>query len=190
MSRSTQRPGCGTAKLIGGDRCPIVDTWWQTETGAIMISPLPGVTAAKPGSAMRPLPGIGAEVVDDHGPAGAGRRRRIPRADRAVAEHAARHLGRRAALQATPTGHAWRHVLRRRRRQDGRGRGYLVARSRRRRDERLRPPHLHHRGRVGARIAPRRRRGSRRRRDRCNDGAGHRGIRHRARQRRRRQGER
>jgi acetyl-CoA synthetase len=50
---------------IGGDRCPIVDTWWQTETGAIMISPLPGVTATKPGSAMRPLPGIGADVVDD-----------------------------------------------------------------------------------------------------------------------------
>src|SRR5678809_263843 len=50
---------------IGGDRCPIVDTWWQTETGAIMISPLPGVTATKPGSAMRPLPGISADVVDD-----------------------------------------------------------------------------------------------------------------------------
>lgn len=50
---------------IGGDRCPIVDTWWQTETGAIMISPLPGVTASKPGSAMRPLPGIAADVVDD-----------------------------------------------------------------------------------------------------------------------------
>ncbi|MET7420308.1 acetate--CoA ligase [Dactylosporangium sp. NPDC005555] len=50
---------------IGGDRCPVVDTWWQTETGAIMISPLPGVTAAKPGSAMRPLPGISADVVDD-----------------------------------------------------------------------------------------------------------------------------
>ncbi|MFG2038966.1 acetate--CoA ligase [Dactylosporangium sp. NPDC048998] len=52
-------------KHIGGDRCPIVDTWWQTETGAIMISPLPGVTATKPGSAMRPLPGITADVVDD-----------------------------------------------------------------------------------------------------------------------------
>jgi acetyl-CoA synthetase len=50
---------------IGGDRCPIVDTWWQTETGAIMISPLPGVTATKPGSAMVPLPGVSAEVVDD-----------------------------------------------------------------------------------------------------------------------------
>ena len=53
-------------EVIGGDRCPIVDTWWQTETGAIMISPLPGVTATKPGSAMRPLPGISAKVVDDH----------------------------------------------------------------------------------------------------------------------------
>jgi acetyl-CoA synthetase len=52
---------------IGHDNCPIVDTWWQTETGAIMISPLPGVTATKPGSAMRPLPGIDADVVDDQG---------------------------------------------------------------------------------------------------------------------------
>ncbi|MEV4159454.1 acetate--CoA ligase [Nonomuraea dietziae] len=52
---------------IGGERCPVVDTWWQTETGAIMISPLPGVTAAKPGAAMRPLPGITADVVDDQG---------------------------------------------------------------------------------------------------------------------------
>jgi acetyl-CoA synthetase len=52
---------------IGGGRCPVVDTWWQTETGAIMISPLPGVTHAKPGSAMQPLPGIVADVVDDTG---------------------------------------------------------------------------------------------------------------------------
>jgi acetyl-CoA synthetase len=52
---------------IGGDRTPVVDTWWQTETGAIMISPLPGVAAAKPGSAMTALPGIGADVVDDTG---------------------------------------------------------------------------------------------------------------------------
>jgi acetyl-CoA synthetase len=50
---------------IGRERCPIVDTWWQTETGAIMISPLPGVTVTKPGSAMTPLPGISADVVDD-----------------------------------------------------------------------------------------------------------------------------
>ncbi|KQQ42677.1 MULTISPECIES: acetate--CoA ligase [unclassified Nocardioides] len=54
-------------EVIGGERCPIVDTWWQTETGAIMISPLPGVTAGKPGSAMTPLPGIEADVVDEAG---------------------------------------------------------------------------------------------------------------------------
>ena len=52
---------------LGANRTPIVDTWWQTETGAAMISPLPGVTAAKPGSAMAPLPGISARVVDDDG---------------------------------------------------------------------------------------------------------------------------
>jgi acetyl-CoA synthetase len=54
-------------EVIGSNLCPIVDTWWQTETGGIMISPLPGVTGCKPGSAMRPLPGIGAEIFDDHG---------------------------------------------------------------------------------------------------------------------------
>jgi acetyl-CoA synthetase len=54
-------------KNIGGNRTPVVDTWWQTETGAIMISPLPGVTAAKPGAAMKALPGVSAEVVDDAG---------------------------------------------------------------------------------------------------------------------------
>jgi acetyl-CoA synthetase len=54
-------------RVIGGDRTPVVDTWWQTETGAIMISPLPGVTETKPGSATRPLPGIAADVVDNEG---------------------------------------------------------------------------------------------------------------------------
>ena len=54
-------------RVIGDGRCPIVDTWWQTETGAIMISPLPGVTHAKPGSAQVPLPGIAVDVVDDAG---------------------------------------------------------------------------------------------------------------------------
>jgi acetyl-CoA synthetase len=52
-------------KVIGGERCPIVDTWWQTETGAIMITPLPGITETKPGSATQPFPGIKAEVVDE-----------------------------------------------------------------------------------------------------------------------------
>jgi acetyl-CoA synthetase len=62
-------------RVIGGGRCPVVDTWWQTETGAIMISPLPGVTATKPGSATQPLPGIDVAVVDRQGnpvPAGKG----------------------------------------------------------------------------------------------------------------------
>jgi acetyl-CoA synthetase len=54
-------------KTIGGERCPVVDTWWQTETGAIMISPLPGATTLKPGSATFPLPGIKAEICDDDG---------------------------------------------------------------------------------------------------------------------------
>ncbi len=54
-------------EVIGGNRCPIVDTWWQTETGAIMISPLPGVTETKPGSAMRAIPGISARVLDETG---------------------------------------------------------------------------------------------------------------------------
>jgi acetyl-CoA synthetase len=53
-------------EVIGGNRCPIVDTWWQTETGAIMISPFPGVTATKPGSAMGAIPGISAAVIDDN----------------------------------------------------------------------------------------------------------------------------
>ena len=60
-------------ETIGRGRCPIVDTWWQTETGCIMISPLPGMTATKPGSATRPLPGVAAEVVDADGkPVGPG----------------------------------------------------------------------------------------------------------------------
>jgi len=53
-------------KVIGGERCPIVDTWWQTETGAIMITPLPGITETKPGSATTPFPGVVADVVSEH----------------------------------------------------------------------------------------------------------------------------
>ena len=54
-------------QVIGGERCPIVDTWWQTETGHIMITPLPGITTLKPGSATRPFPGVEADIVDDQG---------------------------------------------------------------------------------------------------------------------------
>ncbi|WP_123027688.1 acetate--CoA ligase [Mycolicibacterium stellerae] len=69
---------------FGGNRTPIVDTWWQTETGAIMISPLPGVTATKPGSAMTPLPGISAKIVDEDG------KELVPGADEA--EHVTGYL--------------------------------------------------------------------------------------------------
>jgi acetyl-CoA synthetase len=54
-------------RIIGGERCPIVDTWWQTETGAAMMAPVPGVTATKPGSCTQPLPGIFADIVDEEG---------------------------------------------------------------------------------------------------------------------------
>jgi acetyl-CoA synthetase len=54
-------------RVIGKERCPIVDTWWQTETGAIMISPIPGATPTKPGSATKPLPGIATDIVDEKG---------------------------------------------------------------------------------------------------------------------------
>ena len=54
-------------RFIGGERCPVVDTWWQTETGAIMITPLPGLTTCKPGSATRPFPGIAAEIRNERG---------------------------------------------------------------------------------------------------------------------------
>ncbi|MFX8704346.1 AMP-binding protein, partial [Acinetobacter baumannii] len=54
-------------RVIGQEKLPIVDTWWQTETGATMMSPLPGATATKPGSCTQPLPGIFAEIVDESG---------------------------------------------------------------------------------------------------------------------------
>ena len=66
-NRLTPRHGCGITRVIGGGRCPIVDTWWQTETGAIMITPLPGATPLKPGTATLPFFGIDAAVVDDQG---------------------------------------------------------------------------------------------------------------------------
>ena len=90
--------------MIGHDRCPIVDTWWQTETGMIMIAPLPGATPTKPGSATRPLPGVVADVVTREGDAGSARRRRIPGDQAAVAGHAAHHLRRSRALRAASTG--------------------------------------------------------------------------------------
>ena len=85
-------------KHIGGGRCPVVDTWWQTETGAIMITPLPGITTLKPGSATKPFPGICVDILDDAGnsvPLGGGGYSCSP----PVAVDDARHLRRRRALQ-------------------------------------------------------------------------------------------
>ena len=80
-------------KFIGGERCPVVDTWWQTETGAILITPLPGITPLKPGSATHPFPGIEADIVDERGTRcrSAGR---LPGAEAAVARDRPHDLGR------------------------------------------------------------------------------------------------
>ena len=103
---------------IGGERCPIVDTWWQTETGKIMITPLPGLTTTKPGSATMPFPGVSAEVRKQDGDARRGRRRPA-RADEAVAGDAARHLRRSRALhQAVLQPVEGRRLLHRRRREE------------------------------------------------------------------------
>ncbi len=168
-------------RVIGGDRTPIVDTWWQTETGAIMISPLPGVTATKPGSAQVALPGIAAEVVDEMARARAERLRRLPGAHRAVAVDAARHLGRPGALRRDLLVPVRRPVLRRRRREEGRRRRHLAARPGRRRDEHLRPPAVHHGDRVRPGLPPDGRGGRRGRRDRRDHRPGGRGVRHPAR---------
>ena len=85
-------------EAIGKNRCPIVDTWWQTETGAMMISPLPGATPTKPGSATLPLPGIIARVVNMKNEPVPSRRDRLPDDPKAVALDAANDLWRRRAL--------------------------------------------------------------------------------------------
>ena len=155
VSRSTPRPTSGTASTSAATARPIVDTWWQTETGMIMISPLPGVTAGKPGSAMTPLPGIAADVVDDEGepvPNGSGGYLVLtepwPAMLRTIWGDDERFKDTywsrfRAGL-----------LLRRRRRQEGRRRRHVAARPGRRRHERLGPPALHHRDRVRAGLPP------------------------------------
>ena len=80
-------------KKIGGERCPIVDTWWQTETGGIMMTPLPGAIPTKPGSCTKPLPGIVPEIVDEAGTPGASGKRRLPDDRQALARYVARSLG-------------------------------------------------------------------------------------------------
>ena len=145
--------------VVGGERCPIVDTWWQTETGHIMISPLPGITETKPGSATRPLPGIEAAVVTEDGEdAGTDQglltlRRPWPGMlrtlygdhDRFVETYWDR-FGRDVYFVGDAAA-------------PGRGRLLLGHRAGRRRAQRLRAPHVDGRDRVGDRVAPEGRRG-------------------------------
>ena len=125
-------------EVIGGGRCPIVDTWWQTETGAIMITPLPGLTTTKPGSATVPFPGIEAKIYD-RGRRGDRGGRRHPGADPALALDGAHPLQGGRPLHRDLLGPLRpRHLPGRRRRPQRRGRLLLDRRPDRRRDQRLR----------------------------------------------------
>ena len=164
---------------IGGNRCPIVDTWWQTETGAIVISPLPGVTETKPGSATTPLPGFTAALLDAKAneiKVGGG----LLALTKPVAVDAAHDLGRRRALRADvllEVAGPSRPLLPGRRRQARRRRLLLDPRPRRRRAQRRRPPHRHDGSRIGARRASRRGRGRGGRQDARAQGPGARRVR-------------
>ena len=176
-SRSTRRPGSGTASTSAATACPIVDTWWQTETGMIMITPLPGVTTTKPGSATRPFPGIDADVVDERGqevaPGGGGYlvlRRPWPAMLRGIfGDDDALPRDVLVASTRARTSQATAPARRRRR--------LLAAGPGRRRHERLRPPHLDDRGGVGAGRPPGRGRGGRVRADGRAHRPGDRGLR-------------
>ncbi len=89
---------------IGADRLPVVDTWWQTETGMVLITPLPGVTTTKPGSATKPFPGVEAAVVNDRGEEVGPGRWRVSRPEEAVAGDAARDLQGPRPLRRRRTG--------------------------------------------------------------------------------------
>ena len=149
-------------KVIGGERCPIVDTWWQTETGNILITTLPGAQATKPGSAGTPLPGIAAAVVDEQGNEVADDTQGLLVLRRPVARDAADALQGRRPLRRDLLRALRQDDLRgRRRRPQGRRRLLLDPRPRRRRDQRLRAPAVDRRDRVGhasrTRRSPRRR---------------------------------
>ena len=159
---------------IGPVEAPIVDTWWQTETGSIMISPLPGVTTTKPGTATISMPGIQADVVDEEGNS-VGRgdggflviRGPWPSMLRSIWGDDQRFLDTYwSRFEGT--------VFRRRRRQARRGRLPMAARPRRRRDAGVGPQHLNHGGGVGSGVAPVSGRGSRGRPQGRADRPGHR----------------
>ena len=159
-------------EVIGGGRCPIVDTWWQTETGAIMMTPLPGITATKPGSCARPFFGVEPAVVKKDGTPCAPERGRVPDPQEAVAVDAARDPRQPRALREGLLVRDPRRLLHRRRLAPGRGRILLGHGARRRRAQRRRPPPRHRGDRERDRVVPRRRRGRRRRAPPRAEGAG------------------
>ena len=172
---------------VGGGRCPIVDTWWQTETGSILIAPLPGVIPTKPGSATVPLPGIVAEIVNEQGetePRGGGGylvlKRPWPSMLRTFYGEDERYVETywsRFGPRVYFTGDGAKT--------DEDGYFWLLGRV----DDVINvagPPHLDHRGRVRARLAPGGRRGRGDRRPRRAQGRGHRRVRDHDRERRER----
>ncbi len=165
-------------KIIGGERCPVVDTWWQTETGAIMITPLAGLTTLKPGSATRPFPGISAEVLTDKGdpvPVGGGLlaiTKPWPSMLRGIYGDPERFV--RQYLEPVGAG----RVRDRRWREARRRRLLLAPRPRGRCHECGRPPDRDDGGRERPRGSPQRRRGGRRGPRARAEGAGDRRVRH------------
>ena len=107
---------------IGGGKVPVIDTWWQTETGMILITPLPGITTLKPGSANKPFPGVDAAVYDESSERSRPGRRRLSRAAQALAVDAARYLQGSRPLPLQLLVAVPRQLRRRRRRPDRRGR--------------------------------------------------------------------
>ena len=165
-------------RVVGEGRCPIVDTWWQTETGACLVSPLPGATPLKPGSATKPLPGVKLQIVDADGAPQDGAVSGNLCILELVARPDAHRLRRPRALHHHLLHHLPRQVLHRRRLPPRRGRLLLDHRARRRCDQRLRPPPGHRRGRERAGGPPHRRRGGRGRLSARHQGPGHLRLRH------------
>ena len=165
--------------VIGGERCPIVDTWWQTETGQIMISPQPGLTDTKPGSATHALPGVFADVLDETTGESVDQGQGLLVLTRPLAGDAAHPVQRRRALRPDVLVALRRRDLSGRRRRDpGQGRLPVDRWPDRRCDQRLRSSPVHRRGRVSDRLAREGGRGRRRRPVRRAHRSGDRGLRH------------
>ena len=165
-------------RVVGDSRCPIVDTWWQTETGGILITPLPGATELKPGSATKPFFGVKPVMVDAEGKELSGRLLGQSLPDRLLARPDAHGLWRPPALHRDLLQDLSRQVLHRRRRAARRGRLLLDHRPGRRRDQRLGPSPRHRRGRERAGRQHQGRRGRRGRLSARHQGPGHLRLRH------------